>query len=186
MRYPAHALPVVAALFLATAVSTPHACGLPEEPLLLLAEAAADPCSICADQKKKKAFAMLNERLAPGLEIDSSDACRLVKADRENALHLTCYPSDALVDSLSEGAEPPQVVFTFHTPQHKLVGISEGDYTGREAADLYLSSPEGAVFDGRIRLIGYKYGDGAVFNYFPQANRLQIHCTVSRLKPADP
>lgn len=186
MRYAAQIFIGLLVLVLVPAASGPHAGELPEDPLILLAQTTADPCSICADQKRKKAFHALDEKFVPGFEIVSSEACRLVKTDQGNALSLSCYPSDALVNSLNEDEEMPQVVFTFYTPQQKLVGISDNDLTGKLISDLYQASPAGTVFEGRLRLIGYPYGDGLTFNYFQQANRLRFHCIVSELKTGEP
>ncbi len=168
------------------AVPFSHAHDLPEEPLVLLTEAAEDPCSICAEQKRRQAFKILNEYFVPGREIGGGEACRMTKPDREDALVLTCYPSASLRDSLDCSGKATRVVFAIYTPQNRLVGIPESGYTAHDVYDLYRASPAGTVFEGRIRLVGYAYGDGLTFNYFRQENRLQFHCVAVELKPMAP
>ncbi|HON39409.1 MAG TPA: hypothetical protein P5047_05340 [Desulfomonilia bacterium] len=182
--------PKTAALLVMTillpAVTFSHAHDLPEDPLILLTEAAEDPCSICAEQKRRQAFRILNEYFVPGLEIGGSETCRMMKPDREDALVLTCYPSESLRDSLDHSGKATQVVFAIYTPQNRLVGIPESGYTEKAVYDLYQASPAGTVFEGRVRLTGYAYGDGLTFNYFRQENRLQFHCIAVELKPVAP
>ncbi|MFY9167852.1 MAG: hypothetical protein WBM23_14445 [Desulfomonilia bacterium] len=168
------------------AVPFSHAHDLPEEPLVLLTEAAEDPCSICAEQKRRKAFRILNEHFVPGREIRGGETCRMTKPDGEDALVLTCYPSPSLKDSLDDSGNATQVVFSIYTPQNRLVGIPESGYTAHDIYDLYRTSPAGTIFEGRIRLIEYAYGDGPTFNYFRQTNRLQFHCSIVELKPVTP
>jgi hypothetical protein len=164
-----------------------YALDLPDDALRLLAQASVDPCPICVKQKLEKAFAAMNVRFSPGLVINSDDDCRLIKVDAggDNELSMTCYPTDTLKKSLEEDEEPPQLIFRFSTPGKHLVGISENDYTGKTLADLYYAAKPGAVFEGRIKLIPYKYGDGPTYNYFRQTNKLLIHCTVLQLKPVE-
>jgi hypothetical protein len=162
-----------------------YALDLPDDAFQLLAQAAADPCSICAEQKREQAFRILNDRFIPGRVIKTDVDCRLIKAgsDDNNNLSLSCYPSDALMTSITDDEQLPQVVFTFHTQQKRLVGILETDYTEAPAADPFHSSESGTVYDGRIRLIAYKYGDGPTYNYFQETNTLLIHCRILKLKP---
>ena len=172
-------------LILALAAKCSYALDLPGDALRLLAEASADPCSICVKQKLEKAFLAMNVRFSPGLVINSDDECRLIKVDSvdDNELSLTCYPPDTVKKSLKEGEELPQLIFRFYTPGKLLVGISENDYTSKTMADLYQASKPGTVFEGRIKFIPYKYGDGPTYNFFQQTNKLLIHCTVLQLKP---
>ncbi|MBN2299377.1 MAG: hypothetical protein JXM72_12325, partial [Deltaproteobacteria bacterium] len=162
-----------------------HALDLPDDAFVLLAEAAADPCSICAEHKQIKAFEIMNRWFVPGKEIQTDERCLLIKtaAADDNEFSLNCYPSVALNDSLTTGEQPPQIVFTFYTPQKRLVGISETDYTDRPLADLFHASKPGTVYEGRIRLIPYTYGDGPAYIYFQQRHKLMIHCRVLELKP---
>jgi hypothetical protein len=172
-------------LILALVASYSYALDLPDDALRLLAEVSVDPCSICVKQKSDKAFTAMNARLNPGLVIKSDDKCALVKVDQgnDNELSMTCYPPDTLKKSLKEGEELPQLIFKFYTPEKRLVGISDNDYTSRALADLYHASKPGTAFEGRIRLIPYKYGDGPTYNYFLQTNRLLVHCVVLQLNP---
>lgn len=175
-------------LVLAAPAPSALALDLPPEPFQLLAESALDPCSICAEQKRNKAFNLLNRTCIPGAMLTTDTTCRLVKVGigDDNELAWTCYPSAALLGSLPEGAQPPRLVFRFHTPPTHLVGVSEQDFTDASPAAIYRSSLPGAIFEGQLKLISYKYGDGRVFNYFQQTNTLQIHCMVVRLKAEAP
>ncbi len=168
------------------AVSCPYAFDLPDEAFRHLAGAAADPCSICAKQEMKKAFAILDKRFAPGAVIRTSGECRLVKAGNEagNGFTLSCYPSERLIGSLGQDDQVPQLVLAFYTGQEKLVGISGKDFTAAEPAELFRAAKPGTVFEGELKLIPYAYGDGPAYNYFPQANKLQVHCIVVSLKAA--
>lgn len=157
-----------------------YAVELPDEALQMLAEAAADPCSICAEQMRKKALRILDEGLRPGQVMCSNAQCRLKKSEAAGA-------NDVLLACSPQGSGlMPTVVFTFHTPQGRLVGIADSDLTDKVVAEIYHASMPGTVFDGRLRLIPYRYGDGAVFNYFQQTNRLQVHCIILELKPVVP
>lgn len=188
MMRPMMRISLMLVLMSAMALNCSHAMGLPDEALLLLAESTVDPCSICAKQTMDKAFRIMNDRCIPGLVMESDENCRWVKADAngDNELSLTCYPSDTLTKSLKDGESLPLLVFKFYTPQNRLVGISDKDYTDTPLADLYHASRSGTVFDGRIRLIPYLYGDGPTYNYFQKTNKLLFHCVVLQLKPLAP
>lgn len=185
MKHTIRFLIIVPLLALAQGISCCYALDLPDEAFQYLAGAAADPCSICAKQKVKKALSILDKKFVPGTVIRSDGGCRLVKTGSSglNELAVTCYPSEALVDSLKEGEQPPQLIFAFYTGQDKLIGISDKDCTGKGPADLFHASKQGTVFVGELKLIAYKYGDGPAYNYFQQANRLQVHCIIERLTP---
>jgi hypothetical protein len=183
---PVKMLVVVLAALLVPAPAGPGAAELPEAPLVLLAQAAAETCAICAKQTRARAFDLLDERLLPGLEISGRQGCLLVKAGRDNALSLECYPSGETTASLGEEGEMPEVVFAFYTAGNRLVGIAQEDCTAEETAASYRAYPEGTVFEGRLRLVGYAYGDGLAFNYFQSENRLHIHCVVLELRPVQP
>ncbi|HOO37351.1 MAG TPA: hypothetical protein PKY89_03590 [Deltaproteobacteria bacterium] len=174
-------------VILASAFFVPqsYAQDLPDEAFQLLAEAMVDPCSICAEKYRERAFNILNETFMPGHVIETHSTCRLIRISGtdENDLTLSCYPSDALTASITGEEQVPQVVFRFHTPNKHLVGIFETDYTDEAAADLFRASGPGTVFEGRIRLIPYKYGEGPTYNYFQQTNTVLIHCRVLQLIP---
>lgn len=171
---------------LTPALSCTYSLDLPDEALQHLAGAAADPCSICAKQKVKKAFAILNKIFVPGAVIQTDGKCRLVKAgnDAGNGLMLTCYPSESLIASLGPEDQLPQLIFSFYTEQEKLVGISEKDFTAQDPAELFHASKPGTIFEGELKLIPYAYGDGPAYNYFQQANKLQVHCKIVMLRAA--
>ena len=176
--------PVMLIVALAAAASVAHALDLPYDAFRLLAATTAEPCTICVKQDLEKAFAIMNASLAPGIEMRSDSACSFVKTAEgdENALTLSCYPPETFVKSLKADEKAPQVVLVFYTPDRRLVGISETDFTGRETAETYRAAPAGTVFEGRIRLIPYKYGDGPAYNYFRSTNKLRIHCVLVEIR----
>lgn len=171
-------------------IRTGSACAvsLPDEAFSLMAEASADPCSICAKQKVEKAFKILAGSFVPGMVVDSDEKCLFKKTGRDDEfeLSLSCYPSEALVKILKEGETLPRLVLKFYSQDKHLVGISQEDYTSKTVTELYQSSPNGAIFDGSLRLIQYKYGDGPTYNYFLQEDKLIIHCIVLKLKTHAP
>ncbi len=169
-------------------VQAPCAMDFPPDALKLVAAAASDPCSICARQQLKKAFALLNERFPAGSVMSTDAGCRMVKTGEHGFPELspTCYPDAGEVESLGEGQTLPRVVFTFYTPQDRLVGISQKDYTDAATAERYRASSPGTVFDARLRLIPYRYGDGPSYNYFLQTHTLRFHCVVLEMKAVPP
>ncbi|MFY9397108.1 MAG: hypothetical protein WAR22_01955 [Desulfomonilia bacterium] len=178
---------MLAAVLMALLVPAPAVTGaaeLPEAPLELLAKAGTETCAICAKQMRKQAIELLDEHLLPGLEISSRPGCLLVKTGRRNALSLECYPPGEAMGPEGKQGETPEVVFAFYTAGESLVGIAPEDCTAGEIAEVFRAYPEGTVFEGSLRLVGYAYGDGLAFNYFQSENRLQIHCIVLELRPA--
>jgi hypothetical protein len=159
---------------------------LPDEALKLLAQASAEPCSICAESQTKKAFAMLDQTFAPGTVITADASCRLVKHAGSDGLDLvpSCYPSEAFMTGLKEDEIPRKLSFTFYTAGKKLVGIQEKDLTAKDVAGRYEKAEPGEAFTGRLEIIRYPYGDGGGFNYFRETGRVQIHCRVLELSPA--
>lgn len=167
-------------------VSSPRtslAFDFPDKALQLIAEANADPCSICGEKKLKEAFAVMNTKLVPGMIIDAAGSCGLMKRDTDSSyeLSLACYPSTELRRSI-QGEMLPDFVFSFYTLEKKLVGIADEDCTKAGTVEVFRAAPPGTVFEGKVRLIPYSYGDGPTFNYFPQANKVQIHCVLLELK----
>ena len=63
----------------------------------------------------------------------------------------------------------------------RLVGIAETDLTDRTIADRCLSFPEGAFFNGAVKIIPFAYGDGAAWLYYPSNNHLQVHCRIVQI-----
>jgi hypothetical protein len=178
------------AMFLAVFAPVQALCAmdLPYDALKLMAAAAADPCSLCAQQELKKALALLNERCPAGFVMSTDAGCRMVKGGEHGSpeLSLTCYPAAGEMESLGEGQSLPRIVFTFYTPQDRLVGIARKDYTDAAAAELYRAATPGAVFDVRLRLIPYRYGDGSTYNYFPKTHTLRFHCAILEMKAVPP
>lgn len=177
---------VIPAFILSFPLQGSFAFDLPDEAFRLIAEADADPCSICAEQKLKEAFALMAAGLRPGLILETDSTCRMVKRSPQDEpeLSLTCYPSAKLAGSVGGDRKPPDLSFAFYTSKRHLVGVSEQDYTDDEVAERFRTSPPGTVFEGKMRLIPYRYGDGPAFNYFPAAGKVRVHCVVLELRPA--
>jgi hypothetical protein len=152
----------------------------PETPLHLIAESAKDSCSICARQTREKAFQLFEEQFPPGKVFTTTDSCRLVRTaeSQENELVLSCD---------SPGKESlPLVTLRFHTSANHLVGISLAEFTEEEIASEYRLANPGTVFEGTIRTIPFRYGDGKTFSYFAGRGVIQIHCRLLTLKKQSP
>ena len=156
--------------------------------LTLLAESSVDPCPICGEQTRNKAFQLLNSELLPGRVAKTSAGCLLMLAatSGENELAPTCYPAGAPVVKKKKGGEEarlPRVTFRFHTAGRHLVGVAESDFTVDDLVADYHSAPAGTLFSGVVEIIEFKYGDGPTYNYFPTGNQLQVHCRLLNLRP---
>ena len=142
--------------------STP--CGGPlEDALSLMAQGAADPCSICAEKLRRKAFRILDKHFGPGTVLRSGTECGftlLVGGEHE------------LVLRSSEGE--PGLTFRFHVPGDRLVGIADADLTDEQVA----AAVQGGAAVTAIQIAAYAYGDGPTYLYFPTGNRLQIQCRI--------
>ena len=185
MRHAIVALILLPVCMFAVNPKQARALDLPEDALRMIAETTTDPCPICVQRKLEEAFAVLAAKFQPGLVLETDGACRLMKTGPEDVfrLSLTCHPSAGLLQALAEGQKPPDVAFVFYTSEKRLVGISEGDHTEGRIMDVFRGSPPGTVFEGQLKLISYRYGDGPSFNYLPTSNGLLIHCTILRLTP---
>ena len=155
--------------------------------LALLAESSVDPCSICSQQTRNKAFGMLNAELLPGRVVKTSAGCLFVGVvpSGESELAPSCYPAGAPVKKKEgEGeARLPRVTFRFHTAGDHLVGVAASDFTVEDLVADYRSAPAGTSFSGVLEIVEFKYGDGPTYNYYPTGNQLQIHCRFLGLTP---
>ena len=153
-----------------------------------LTESSTDPCSICAKQMRKKAFKALNTELRPERIFHSSELCRFIRTTEfsGNELSLTCCPlisgQDTELERDPGSVELPWLTFRFHTAGHYLVGVAEKDFTDASQADTFYSLPPGTVFDGRVELVRYEYGDGPTYIYYRKSNHLEIHCRLLEVK----
>lgn len=168
-------VPLVMALSVAGAGLAGPMEGL-DHALLLLNEVSQETCSICAEQKKRKAFGLLDEALPPGALIAGDQRCVFIRAPEQsrNEMLLSCDP---LTD---KGVRAP-VVMRFHTAGQRLIGVSKEDYTDEAAAEVFNSAPPGTRFTGSVVLIDYPYGDGPTYNYHVTTNQLHIHCRIQSL-----
>lgn len=179
-----HAIWLVALL---TAIApAAGAFDFPQDALRWLAESSVEPCSLCAEQERKKAFTSLRGTFSPSTVVTADATCRLIKIGPEQELTLSCYPSEPWIRSLPEGARPPRLVFRFHTVADHLVGIAETDFTDQKAAAAFAAAKPGTAFEGRLQLVGYTYGTGPAFNYFQNTHTLQVHCRILHLDVALP
>jgi hypothetical protein len=62
------------------------------------------------------------------------------------------------------------------------VGVAEKDFTDASQADTFHSLLPGTVFDGRVALVRYEYGDGPTYIYYEKSNHLEIHCRLLEVK----
>jgi hypothetical protein len=153
-----------------------------------LTESSKDPCPICARQTKKKAFEIINTELRAQRVFSSGDLCRFIRTTEfsVNELSLTCYPPFSSLKkepTQDQGTvEFPLLTFRFHTPEQYLIGIAEKDFTRTVLGDQYHSWPPGTIFDGKLELVRYEYGDGPTYNYYPKRNHLEVHCRLLDLK----
>jgi hypothetical protein len=171
-------------LSFATAQSTAGAelaasMGRLDQALLLLNESSLETCSICAEQKKRRAFGLLDEVLVPGTILAGDQGCVFNRApgQGQNEMLLGC---DALPD---KGLRTP-VILRFHTPAQRLIGVLIEDYTEETLAAEFNSAPPGSRFKGSVVLIDYPYGDGSTYHYHVKTNQLHIHCRILSLHPA--
>jgi hypothetical protein len=165
----------------------PHSSGwaqtpldFPEKPLRLIAESAKDSCSICARQTREKAFQLLEEQFPAERILATTGSCRLVwtALSEENELELSC--------DFPEKESLPLLTLRFHTSANHLVGISPSDFTEEGIAREYLSAAPGTVFEGIIKTIAFRYGDGTTYNYSASRRVIQVHCRLLTLKRQSP
>ena len=148
-----------------------------DQPLLLLNESSQETCSICAEQKKRKAFGLLDEALLPGTVIAGDQRCVFIRASEQsqNEMLLSC-------DSLPDRGFRTPVILQFHTPSQRLIGVSKEDFTDEKTAAEVNSAPRGTRYKGSVVLIDYPYGDGLTYNYHVKNNQLHIHCLIRSLQ----
>jgi hypothetical protein len=163
----------IASSAMAGEAETPAALCLPQEAFRLLSESASDPCSICARETREKAFRLLQGAFKPGRILKSNHVCQFIRTNAcgENELALTCYLTPL-----------PLLTFRFHTAANHLVGISTTDFTEKRLASEYCSAATGARFEGTLKIVTYKYGDGPSYNYYFAGNHIQVHCRILDIK----
>ncbi len=133
------------------------------EALALLAEGAVDPCSICAEKSRRKAFRILDKHFGPGTVLRSGTGCRF-----------TLMAGDQHELVLGTGEGEASLTFRFHVPGDRLVGIAEADLTDERIAAAVL----GGAAVTAIRIARYAYGDGPTYLFFPASNHLQVQCRI--------
>jgi hypothetical protein len=156
----------------------------PKAPFRLLQESFLDSCSSCAKTTAKKAFRLLDQQFHPGIVYETGSKCKLIKTDLSNRNELvpTCGIYGYLGNDVGEeNRESPVLRFRFHTKKNHLVGASLSDFTDTDLASTYHTADPGTIFEGRIRIIKYDYGDGASFFYNRTENCIQVHCVLLEL-----
>ena len=146
----------------------------------LIAEIAGDSCSICARQLRESAFQLFEAQFPAERVFKTTDSCRLVRTalSEENELDLSCdFPGE---ESL------PLLTFRFHTSTNHLVGIFPADFTEESIAGEYLSAAPETVFEGILKTIGFRYGDGTTYNYSATREVIQVHCRLLTLRKQSP
>ncbi len=146
------------------------------EAIELLAKSIDESCDICVEQILKKAFSLLDRDLTPGKTIVTSAACLFEKAvsTEVNELTASCYSGNT-------GPAPyPILTFRFHTLAEKLAGVSAADLTENQKTSEYRAN-NGGLFEGKIQIVEFRYGDGHTFHYFRKTHHLQVHCKLMDL-----
>ena len=149
---------------------------LPEPALQLLAESAAESCSICARQLREQAYDFLDQDFPLERILATTESCLLLRSPlgEENELVLSCDHAEK--DSL------PLLIFRFHTQASHLVGISPGDFTADEPAAEYLAAGPGTAFEGTLKIVAFRYGNRPSFNYSAGRGIIQVHCRILTLQ----
>lgn len=168
------------------AASRAEEVDIPMVAMRLIAESLLDTCPVCAEQNRKKAYAVIEKGFVPDKEISSTPDCAFIKTEDCGPTEFVsaCYASRMPYDGPGgkKGAFP-LLVFRFHTAGDHLVGIAFGDYTTEDAASVFNRIGKDSPFDAAVKVIAYRYGDGRSFNYSPKENRLTVHCRVLRVAP---
>ena len=149
---------------------------LPEPALRLIAESAAESCSICARQLQDRAYDLLDRDFPLGRFLTTAESCLLLRSSsaEENELVLSCDPASK---------EPlPFLIFRFHTQARHLVGISAGDFTPDGPAAEYFAARPGTAFEGTLKIIAFRYGDRPSFSYSASRGAIQVHCQLITLR----
>jgi len=158
---------------------------VPRLALKHLADSTVDPCPVCVEKLKKRAFRALDTGFSAGTVVSFDDACPLVKTEDCGKNELV--PACSRVREEYRGREEqllrfPLVLFRFHTRAYNLVGIGDKDYSSDTDGKLIEKQKTGSSFKGKLRIISYEYGDGASFNYSAQRNVVIIHCRLLDIK----
>jgi len=149
---------------------------LPEPALRLIAESAAESCSICARQLQDRAYDLLDRDFPLGRFLTTAESCLLLRSSsaEENELVLSCDPASK---------EPlPLLIFRFHTQARHLVGISAGDFTADGPAAEYFAARPGTAFEGTLKIIAFRYGERPSFSYSASRGAIQVHCQLITLR----
>ncbi|MFH0977211.1 MAG: hypothetical protein V1874_15635 [Spirochaetota bacterium] len=159
---------------------------LPEEATSRLTDSVSEGCGICAEKLRNEAFGILNKEIRPGKVLSTSNLCKLVKDNiyKNNEFLSSCKQSSNITSkTTNEKAEElaPVVIYQFHTKSKKLVGISDDDLTDEKFEKIYLQSPAGSKFTGKIQIIKYSYGQGSCFSYNLKENIIRVHCRIMEL-----
>ncbi len=155
---------------------------IPKMALKLLADNTIEPCRICVDKNKKKAFAALELEFTPGRIIAADKQFFITHSSEcmENEMLLSSYTERERYIAEAEKTELyfPLIVFAFHTVEKHLVGIDKEDYTDTIIAQKINKIGKNSLLKGKIKIIRFDYGDGSSFVYSQKENVIKINCKV--------
>lgn len=157
---------------------------IPLAAMRLIAESLLDTCPVCAEQNRKKAYTMLEKDYVQGMELFPPPDCAFIKTKDCGPTEFVpaCYASRMPYDGPGgKKSALPLLVFRFHTGGEHLVGIDARDFTTEAMASVFNRIRQDTPFDASIKVVAYRYGDGAAFNYSQSENRLTVHCRVIRM-----
>jgi hypothetical protein len=157
--------------------------GMPIEAKDLLVKSAADSCSACSRDHRRKAFQLLEERFPAGAILRSDSLAAFARAPgSENRLVIISPPHSGE----SASAAGPRLLLRFHTAEDRLVGIPDSLLTSGVAAERCRSAVEGGRLHGAIEIIPYPYGDGTTFLHHASTSTVEVQCRVLELRETSP
>lgn len=141
----------------------------------LLADGAREKCVICAEDLRKKSYAMLDREFRPGRTFVLPGGGRCVRGEGgAQELRIDRGPDNAR--DVSDGM--PRLVARFHTKADKMVGIGAQGLTGEGVLRAFKSIPAGREVAARIQMVAFEYGNGSCFHYSASGHVLVMHCRL--------
>jgi len=141
----------------------------------LLADGAREKCVICAEDLRKKSYAMLDREFLPGRTFVLPGGVRCVRGEAgAQELWIDRGPDNAR--DVSAGM--PRLVARFHTKANKMVGIGSQGLTGEALLRAFRSIPAGREVAARIQMVAFEYGNGSCFHYSASGHAVVMHCRL--------
>ncbi len=141
----------------------------------LLADGAREKCVICAEDLRKKSYAMLDREFRPGRTFVLPGGNRCVRGDG-GAQELRIDRGSDNAHDVSAGM--PRLVARFHTKTDKMVGIGAQGLTGEAVLRAFRSLPAGREVAARIQMVAFEYGNGSCFHYSASGHVVVMHCRL--------